>query len=44
MRRDTYVLGGCSFVTASSDGWQSYDIMGPAASVLQQYLSVHAPV
>lgn len=44
MRQDDYVVGGCLFVLAASDGWQSYDIMGPAASVLQQYLSVHAPV
>ena len=43
MRQDDYVVGGCIFVMASSDGWQSYDIMGPAASVLQQYLGVHAP-
>lgn len=44
MRQDDYVAGGCVFVLAASDGWQSYDIMGPAAAVLQQYLSVHAPV
>jgi hypothetical protein len=43
MRQDDYVIGGCIFVMASSDGWQSYDIMGPPAAVLQQYLSVHAP-
>jgi hypothetical protein len=43
MRHDPYVVGGCIFVMAASDGWQSYDIIGPAAAVLQQYLSVHAP-
>jgi len=43
MRQDSYVLGGCIFALAASDGWQSYDILGPAAGVLQQYLSVHAP-
>lgn len=43
MRQDSYVLGGCIFTLAGSDGWQSYDILGPAAAVLQQYLSVHAP-
>ncbi len=43
MRQDDYVVGGCIFVMASSDGWQSYDIMGPAASVLAQYLGVHKP-
>ncbi len=44
MRQNDYVVGGCIFVMAGSQGWQSYDILGPAASVLQQYLSVHAPV
>lgn len=43
MRQDSYVLGGCIFSLAGSDGWQSYDLLGPAAAVLQQYLSVHAP-
>ncbi len=43
MRQDSYVLGGCIFALAGSDGWQSYDILGPAAGVLQQYLNVHAP-
>lgn len=43
MRQNDYVLGGCIYVMASSDGWQSYDILGPAAAVLQQYLGVHAP-
>lgn len=43
MRQDPYVVGGAIFVMASSDGWQSYDILGPAAGVLQQYMSVHAP-
>lgn len=44
MRQDDYVVGSCIFVMAASDGWQSYDILGPAARVLEQYLSVHAPV
>lgn len=43
MRQDDYVVGGAIFVMASSDGWQSYDILGPATGVLHQYLSVHAP-
>ncbi len=42
MRHDSYVVGGCIFVMAASDGWQSYDILGTAAAVLQQYLSVHS--
>ncbi|MCL4858813.1 MAG: hypothetical protein KJZ93_05375 [Caldilineaceae bacterium] len=43
MRQDEYVLGGCIFALAASAGWESYDIQGAAAAVLQQYLSVHAP-
>lgn len=43
MRQDSYVLGGCIFTLAGSNEWQSYDILGPAASVLEQYLRVHAP-
>jgi hypothetical protein len=43
MRQDSYVLGGCIYALAASAGWESYDILGPAAAVLQQYLSVHAP-
>ena len=43
MRTDSYVVGSCIFVLGASDGWQSYDIQGPAAAVLQQYLGVHAP-
>lgn len=44
MRQNDYVVGGCIYVLAGSQGWESYDILGPAASVLEQYLSVHAPV
>ena len=43
MRQDEYVLGGCIFALAGSVGWHSYDILGPAARVLEQYLSVHGP-
>lgn len=43
MRQDSYVIGGCIYAMAGSSGWESYDILGPAAAVLQQYLSVHAP-
>jgi hypothetical protein len=43
MRQDSYVIGGCVYALAASHGWESYDILGPAAAVLQQYLSVHAP-
>ena len=44
MHQDSYVVGGCIFAMAASAGWESYDILGPAAAVLQQYLSVHTPV
>lgn len=43
MRQDSYVLGGCIFTLSGTQGWESYDILGPTAGVLQQYLSVHAP-
>jgi hypothetical protein len=42
MRQNDYVLGGCIYALAGSSGWEAYDILGPAAAVLQQYLSVHA--
>lgn len=42
MRQDDYVQGGCIYVLAAgSPEWNSYDVQGPAASILQQYLSVH---
>jgi hypothetical protein len=44
MRHNDYVIGGCIYALAGSQNWESYDILGPAAAVLQQYLSVHAPV
>ena len=43
MRQDEYVLAGCIYAMAASAGWESYDILGPAAGVLEQYLSVHTP-
>jgi len=43
MRQDEYVLCGCIYAMAASAGWESYDILGPAAGVLEQYLSVHTP-
>lgn len=44
MRQDSYVVGGCIFALAISSGWETYDVLGPAGAVLQQYLSVHAPL
>ena len=43
MRQNDYVIGGAIYALAASAGWESYDILGPAAEVLRQYLSVHAP-
>ena len=43
MRQDDYVIGGCIYAISPTAGWESYDIRGPAASVLGQYLNVHAP-
>lgn len=44
MRQDDYVISGCIYAMAASAGWESYDILGPAAGVLQQYLTVHKPM
>jgi hypothetical protein len=43
MRQDSYVLGGCIYAMAIGSPWETYDVIGPAAAVLQQYFSVHAP-
>ncbi len=43
MRQDDYVIGGTIFALAPTAGWETYDIRGACAGVLQQYLSVHAP-
>ena len=43
MQQNDYVLGSAIYALAPTAGWESYDIRGPAAMVLQQYLSVHAP-
>lgn len=44
MRHDDYVIGGCIYCLAATQGWESYDIRGPVANVLEQYLGVHAHV
>jgi hypothetical protein len=41
MRQDDYVLGGCIYALAASADWESYDVLGAAAGVLQQYFTVH---
>lgn len=43
MQQDDYVIGGSIYGLGTSAQWLSYDLAGPAAGVLEQYLSVHAP-
>lgn len=43
MQQDEYVIGGAIYALAPTAGWESYDVRGPAANVLGQYLGVHAP-
>lgn len=42
MRQDDYVIGGTIFALSATAGWESYEIRGPVAMVLEQYFSVHA--
>ncbi len=41
LRQDNYVKGAAIFVAGASPGWESYDILGRTADLLQQYLEVH---
>ncbi len=41
MQQDSYVIGGCIYALAPPGGWHTYDIIGSATGVLEQYLSVH---
>ncbi len=43
LRFDDYVKGAAIFAAAASPGWESYEILGEAAQILRQYLSVHPP-
>ncbi len=43
LHKDDYVIGASIFVLAGPAGWESYEIGGPALSILRQYLSVHPP-
>ena len=42
MQQDDYVIGGCIYALAASQGWQSYEIFGEVVDILEQYFSVHA--
>ncbi len=39
--KDDYVKGATIYALVAQDGWQSFEIIGPAADILKQYLSVH---
>ncbi len=43
LQKDDYVKGAAIFVAGASPGWESYDILGRTADLLQQYLEVHPP-
>lgn len=39
--RDDYLKAASIYTLAGPTGWESYEIHGPAAEILRQYLSVH---
>lgn len=41
LQKDAYVKGATIFLAGASPGWESYDILGRTAELLQQYLEVH---
>ena len=41
LQQDEYVHGASIFAMTASREWESYEILGDAARILQQYLSVH---
>lgn len=41
LAKDDYLIGATIYTLAGPDGWQSFEIHGPAAEILKQYLSVH---
>jgi len=41
LQMDDYVLGAAVFAMTGFDGWDSYELLGEPAAILQQYLSVH---
>ena len=41
LQLDDYVLGATVFALTAWHEWESYQLLGDAASILQQYLSVH---
>jgi hypothetical protein len=43
LQLDDYVAGSAIFAMTAFEEWQSYQLQGEAAAILQQYLSVHPP-
>ena len=41
LQKDDYVVGASIFAMTAYQEWQSYQLLGKAAAILQQYLSVH---
>jgi len=41
--KDDYVVGAAIFAVNATEDWQSYDILGEAAAILERYLAVHPP-
>ena len=39
--QDDYVRGSAIYALAGPTGWESYEIAGPVADILRQYLAVH---
>jgi hypothetical protein len=43
LQSDDYVLGAAIFTLAGPQGWETFEVQGPVAGILRQYLSVHPP-
>jgi hypothetical protein len=43
LMKDDYVVGAAIFAINTTSDWQTYDILGEAAAILEQYLAVHPP-
>jgi hypothetical protein len=43
LQKDAYVRGAAIYALAAFAGWASFELLGPAVSILQQYLAVHPP-
>lgn len=43
LMKDDYVVGAAIFAINTTKDWQTYDILGEAAAILERYLAVHPP-